>query len=203
MIALSKHHSGSKERGEFYADSARRRAWDIRRRWSMKIPNRAAVKHSARDNKTFATVKSLTWPAQLFWTVVGHTASTIRAIMNVKVPLCRWPLSVILQAKEIVGVPRCCHGWKGIMIPDTPGQETQSMLVCRGILVLIFSTSAQAHVWYYYKLTLWWSPEKDTMVTVEQINAKDAWRTEQAMKNQHAGLTWVDSLNDMATKPLR
>jgi hypothetical protein len=147
MIAISKYYSGSKERRKFYADSARRRAWDIRRRWSMKIPNRAAVKHSARDNKIFAIVKSLTWPMWLFWTVSGRTASTIRAITNVKVPLCRWPLSVIVQdSKEIVGVPRCRHSWKGIMIPDAPGQETQSILVCRGILVLIFSTSAQAHV---------------------------------------------------------
>ena len=67
--------------------------------------------------------------------------------MNVKVPLCRRPLSVILQdSKEVVRVPRCCHGWKGIMIPDAPGQEMQSILVCRRIFVLVFSTSAQAHV---------------------------------------------------------
>jgi hypothetical protein len=41
------------------------------------------------------------------------------------------------------------------------------------------------------------------IMMVEHINAKDACRTAQAMKNQHAGLTWVDSLNDVATNALR
>ena len=38
---------------------------------------------------------------------------------------------------------------------------------------------------------------------VEHINAKDTWRTAQAMRKQDAGLTWVDSLNDVATNALR
>ena len=40
-------------------------------------------------------------------------------------------------------------------------------------------------------------------VMVEHINAKDTWRTAQAMKNLDAGLTWVDSLKDMATNALQ
>jgi len=40
------------------------------------------------------------------------------------------------------------------------------------------------------------------MKMVEQINAMDACNTEAAMKNQHVGFTWVDSLNDVATRAL-
>jgi len=54
----------------------------------MKTPTRIAAKNSINNNMTFATVNWLLrwyWPEQLlFWAAFGHTASTTRAIMNVK-----------------------------------------------------------------------------------------------------------------------
>lgn len=75
--------------------------------------------------------------------------------MNVTVPLCRCPSVIVLDSEDIVAVPRCCHGWKGVMVPDAPKQETQSILIHRRILVLnLCAASAQTWRFDSDKLTL-------------------------------------------------
>ena len=69
----------------------------------MKTPTRIAAKHSIKNNMTFATVNWLRWywPEQLlFWAVFGHTASTIRAIMNVKTLLMWTTVISIFKAQK-------------------------------------------------------------------------------------------------------
>ena len=158
---------------------------------------------------TFATVNWLSrwyWPEQLlFWAVFGHTASTIRAIMNVKT-LLMWTIinqhfkaqkpSLTYHTVDMAGREKLSHMFQNRRHSRSSWIERYSDL--------FHALHQPLYAWVSIcnKLTRWRSSENMMMRIVEQISPTDACTKEQITKNQYTGSSWADSLNNAATRAL-